>query len=112
MLPKKYRLQKDKDFELVFRKGKIISNRFFYLKSMKNNLETSRFGFIVGKKTSKNSTDRNIIKRRLREAIWNRLEKIKPGFDMVIITKPDIVGKNYRLIDEAVKDTLCAEKLI
>lgn len=95
MLSKKYRLQKDKDFDLVFKKGKNLGSKFLFLKLRKNGLEISRFGFILSKKISKNATVRNKIKRRLREIIRKELGNIKSGFDIVIVAKPTIVGKDY-----------------
>ena len=102
MLSKKYRLQKDKDFDLVFKKGKNSGSEFLFLKLRKNDLEISRFGFILSKKISKNATVRNKIKRRLREIIRKELGNIKSGFDIVIVAKPKIVGKDYLEIREEV----------
>lgn len=96
MLSRQYRLQKDKDFELVFKEGKIFSSKFLFLKLRKNNLKDSRFGFILSKKISKKSTVRNKIKRKLREIIRKDLDKIRAGFDVVIVVKPEIISKNYR----------------
>ncbi len=95
MLSKKYRLQKDKDFDLVFKKGRNLGSEFLFLKLRKNDLEISRFGFILSKKISKNATVRNKIKRRLREIIREELSNIKSGFDIVIVAKPTIVQKDY-----------------
>lgn len=106
MLSKQYRLQKDKDFELVFKKGRIISNEFLFLKFVKNNLAVSRSGFIISKKISKNATVRNRIKRRLREIIRKRLDNIKAGFDIIIVAKPRIVNKDYLEIREGVEELL------
>lgn len=102
MLSKKYRLQKDKDFDLVFKKGKNLDSEFLFLKLRKNDLEISRFGFILSKKISKNATVRNKIKRRLREVVRKELGNIKSGFDIIIVAKPRIVGKDYLEIREGV----------
>lgn len=106
MLSKQYRLQKDKDFELVFKKGRIVSNEFLFLKLIKNNLAVSRFGFIISKKISKNATVRNKIKRRLREIIRKELAKIKQRFDIVIGVKAEILDKNYQETEKEVKSLL------
>jgi len=98
MLAKQFRLKKDRDFESVFKKGKSINNKFLFLKLKKNNLKNSRFGFIVGKKISNKAAVRNNIKRKLREIVKNNLDNIKPGFDIVIVAKPEIIDKNYQEI--------------
>jgi len=94
MLPIKNRLKKNKDFERVFKKGKIFKENFLYLKIAKNNLESSRFGFIVSKKFSKKATVRNKIKRRLRELIRIKLSEIKEGIDCVIT-----IASNFEIND-------------
>jgi ribonuclease P protein component len=98
MLAKQYRLQKDRDFESVFKKGKTLSDKFLFLKVKKNDLQVSRFGLIIGKKISNKAVIRNRLKRQLREIIKNNLFNIKPGFDIVVITKSEIINKNYQEI--------------
>jgi len=90
MLPKANRLKKKKDFERVFKKGQGFKEDFLYLKIIKNNLKSSRFGFIVSKKFSKKAVNRNKIKRRLRGLIRIKLNKIKKGIDGVIIIMPGL----------------------
>lgn len=112
MLSRKYRLQKEKDFELVFKKGKPFCSEFLFLKLIKNDLKISRFGFVVGKKIAKKSTDRNKIKRRLRDIVRKKLEKIKPGFDVVIIGRPEVIERDYGEIDKVVEKLFKTGKLI
>ena len=59
MLVQKNRLTKKKDFDKTFKQGQGFKHDFLYLKIKKNNLESSRFGFIVSKKFSKKATERN-----------------------------------------------------
>ncbi len=87
---------KKKEFEAVFKKGKTKAGKLVFLKILKNNLDNNRFGIIVSKKISKKAVIRNKIKRRLREII--KQAHIKSGFDIVIITKPEIIDKNYQEI--------------
>ena len=57
---------------------------------MKNELEDSRFGFVVSIKVSKKAVVRNRVKRIMRHAIHENLEKIKSGLDIVFFTRPGI----------------------
>ena len=59
MLPKKYRLTNKKDFEKVFKIGQGRHAKILGIKFVKNNLENSRFGFIVSKKVF--SKAKNVI---------------------------------------------------
>lgn len=102
MLPKTHRLTKEEDFERVYKRGKFFAQDFLMCKILENNLEVSRFGIVVGVKISKKATKRNQVKRRLREVIRLKLDKMKKGFDIVIMVKPEIVDKEYQEIDKAV----------
>jgi len=105
MLPRKNRLKKKKDFERIFKKGKEYKEDFLLLKTISNNLQFSRFGFIINKKVVKKATIRNKIKRRLREVVRREiLPKIKKRVDCVIIVKPGIKSENFSF--EKIKNTL------
>lgn len=112
MLSKQHRLQRNKDFELVFKKGKTFGNDFLFLKLLRNDLKINRFGFIIGKKISKKSTTRNKIKRRLREIIRKKSDNIKSGFDIIIVAKPKTVEKDYLEIREEVEGLLRKARLL
>jgi ribonuclease P protein component len=98
MLSKENCLKKRKDFDNVFKGGKTIAGELIFLKVIKNNLDISRLGFVIGLKISKKAVIRNKIKRQLRGIIKENLSDIKPGLDVIIISKPDIIDKNYQEI--------------
>lgn len=112
MLPKKNRLIKEKDFNKIHRFGNFVGDFFLAVKFLENRLGHSRFGFLVGTKISKKAVERNQIKRRLRESIHSKLDKIKPGYDFVVFTKPEIVEKSYSEIDKAISNVLSKSNLI
>ncbi len=93
MLPFENRIKKRKDFEKILKEGKSLHSEIFTVKFLENNLNQSRFGFIVSKKISKKAVTRNTVKRRLREQIRLRLLKFEKGLDVIIIAKKDIVKK-------------------
>lgn len=101
MLPEINRLKKEKDFERAFKKGKGSKEDFLYLKVVKNNLENSRFGFIISKKFSKKAVIRNKIRRRLSRLIEIKLPKIKKGIDAAITVMPGLeIGDFWELEDK------------
>lgn len=104
MLSKLHRLTKNKDFQKVFKKGRFIYSHqdFLRVKFLKNNLPNSRFGFVVSSKVSNKASKRNKIKRFLREVVRKKLDKIKPGFDIVIITQKAVVEKSLKDISSAI----------
>lgn len=99
MLSLPNRLKKNNDFEELFKKGRGFKEGFLYLKAAKNNLEESRFGFVVSKKFSKKAYLRNKIKRKLREIVRLNMPEIKKGLDVAIIVLPG-------LKEEGVEDVL------
>ena len=112
MLPKENRLTKKKDFEGVFKKGKGFNEGFLFLKIEKNNLEKSRFAFIVSKKINKKAVDRNKIKRRLREVVRKSLPRINPGIDGVFVVQRDVKDKEFSEIKKTTIEILKKAKVL
>ncbi|PIS35583.1 MAG: ribonuclease P protein component [Parcubacteria group bacterium CG08_land_8_20_14_0_20_38_56] len=112
MLPRENRLKKEEDFKKVFKKGRGFTNNLFVLKIVKNNLDISRFAFVISKKISKKATIRNRIKRRLDNVIRVDLPKIKKGWDGIIIVLPGAEIKDFKEIEEDINQLLEKARLI
>ena len=95
MLPKENRIKKRKDFDEIFKKGKIFRSDSLIFKFKKNNLKKSRFGFVVSLKVSKSAVVRNKIRRRMSEIIGQNMDSIKNGTDLVIIALPGFEKKGF-----------------
>jgi ribonuclease P protein component len=100
MLKKENRLTQKKDFDRVFKKGRGIKSNSLFLKILENNKECTRIGIIVSKKVSKKAVERNKIKRRIREII-RKIDFCK-GFDIILITYPNIKEKDFKGISEEI----------
>ena len=112
MLVKKHRLKKKKDFAKVYKKGKGFTQDFLFLKAITNGLEESRIGIVVSTKVAKKATERNLIKRRLREIVRRKLKEIKPGLDIVIITLKGINKEtSFQAIEETINKLLLKSKI-
>jgi len=111
MLPNVNRLTKKKDFDAVFKNGESIKSDFLVFKVLRNQLNESRFGFVVSKKISNKATVRNLVKRRLRGAVSEGLSGVKRPVDIVIVTLPGIEKKEFSQIREAVANTFKKAKL-
>ena len=103
MLPKPYRLTKKKDFDRVYRQGRSFFVREMGIKFARNGLEVSRFGFVVSLKVSKNAVDRNLAKRRMREAVRGFLPGMKGGFDCAVLTRPEVKNLKYGEIEDRLR---------
>jgi ribonuclease P protein component len=112
MLPEQNRLKKKTDFKKVFKKGKSYKNEYLFLKVVENNLNQSRFGFLLSKKNFKKSIQRNKIKRRLADLIRSELPEIKKGVDIVIVPKTGIERKDFNEIKKITNEIFYKAELI
>lgn len=122
MIPKKYRLKQDKDFDILFEKGKYISGKFTGLKYLKiSSAEVDRYdkndlkiAFIVSTKVSKKAVERNRKKRQMRESVKELLdqEKIKKGYLLAIIAKKEILDRKFSEIKLGIEDNFKQADLI
>lgn len=88
MFKKKFRLGKSKK-----RLSQSFNTPLFSLRVEKNNLDYSRFGFIVSKKVDKRAVVRNRVKRVFRSSVEDRQDKIKEGFDMLFFLRKGLFDK-------------------
>jgi len=100
MLKKENRLHLKKDFQCVFEKGNSRFNKYFGIKFLANELDFSRFAFIVSKKISKKAVVRNKVKRRLRAVVLADLKNIKTGYDVIIICLPSVLELDYHKMQQ------------
>lgn len=106
MLPKVNRLKSDKDFKNVFKNGKGLENQFLRVKFLKNNINYSRFGFVISAKVLKKAVTRNILKRRLRNITRSLIENLKPGLDIVLWPKKNSVSINYKDLRDSLEELI------
>jgi len=85
-MKRKYRLRRNSDFQRVRHVGKSYASPFLVLAFLRNNVDHSRFGFVVSKQLGK-AVDRNKIKRRIREAVRLRFLHIATGYDVVFVAR-------------------------
>ncbi|HOU45636.1 MAG TPA: ribonuclease P protein component [Candidatus Pacearchaeota archaeon] len=90
MLFKENRLRKKTDFQRVFKLGKGFKNSFLYIKFVRNDMDLSRIGFVVSKEISNKSSQRNKIKRMLRESSRKNFNFLAKGVDLVFVVLPEI----------------------
>ena len=83
-MPLDYRLKKEKDFNLVFKKGKRLYSSSLTLVYFAS--KETKAGFCVSKKHGK-SVQRNRIKRLLREAFRAAQEDMQKSYAMVLVPK-------------------------
>lgn len=100
-MQKSYRLRKREDFSRVYRRGKAVANRQLVL-YYQFNRETSHFrlGVSVSKKVGR-AVKRNRLKRLIKEAARAQADRIKPGYDLVVIVRKGAVDATYHDISSS-----------
>ena len=90
MIHKENRLKKKEDFQKTYLKGKFFSLGQINIRFARNDKKVSRIGFVVGKNYSKKAVDRN---RALRASASELIERVLPGFDIVMGIRKPLPGK-------------------
>lgn len=83
------RIGREKDFQLLFLKGRRRESRFFRLTVLPNTLTFSRFAFIASKNVDKRAVVRNRLRRRSREWMRKNLISFPRGLDIALFFKKD-----------------------
>jgi ribonuclease P protein component len=114
MLPIQFRLKNKRGFSEVFRRGQTISNEVLIIKCEKIENGGLKVGFSAGMKFSKKSSERNKVKRWMREAVRPLLGKIKTGYQVIFLINSKFPYKqiNHSLIKEKTEDLLTRAKLL
>ncbi len=71
----------------------------------------SRVGFTVSKRVGKAHV-RNLVRRRLREAVRACLPELAPGFDVVIISRPALADQSFVALGAALARQLRHARLL
>ena len=107
------RLQKRKDIDLVFKKGKTFKEGLLLLKVLETDLSASRLAFVISQKVSKKANIRNKLRRRLKDISQKLLkEKKDRSRDILMIILPGLEKKEYKELENMVKKTFEKLKLI
>ena len=122
MIPRKYRLKKDRDFDILFEKGEYVSSELTGVKFL--SIEQADIGeysdtdlkiaFVVSTKVSKKAVERNRKKRQMREVLKKFLDqnKIKKGYILAIIARKKILDKDYKDIKLDIEQNLIKAGLL
>lgn len=81
-----------------------ISTPLFNVKASVNNLDISRFGFVISKKIDKKAVGRNMLKRKLSSCIEEIFDRIETGKDFVLYPNMSAVNApREKILEEIIK---------
>ena len=98
-------LRNDKDFDILYKKGKSIGGKYIVLFYRKNNLSYNRRAFLASKKVG-NSVIRNRARRLIKESYRDFEEKLAPGFDILFIARNTINGTKCQNVKKSMYGVL------
>ena len=104
-------LKKNKDFKIVYNKGKSCASKYTVLFYIKNDLSFNSTSFLASKKVG-NSVQRNRARRLLRESYRSLASNIKEGYDLIIIARNTIVSKKEMDVEKSLKDCLLKAQVL
>ena len=105
VLPKKFRLPTRTEITSLHQKGKTIHTPLFTIIAKESDNST-RFGFIVSNKIDNRAVKRNRLKRKLRAATWNILQKKNYVGDFLIIAKRESLISTENQIEKLLEKIL------
>ncbi|SES35212.1 ribonuclease P protein component [Salisediminibacterium halotolerans] len=108
---KSYRLKKNQEFQRVFKHGKSVANRQFVVYFLEKPEQLHpRFGLSVSKKMG-HAVTRNLIKRRMKEALSQLAPNIKKETDVVIIARKPVSTMDFHEIKKSLTHVLNVARL-
>lgn len=111
MLPKKYRLKNQQDFEKIYKNGKKYRAGCFILIALSRPKSDSnkniRFGFVASKKVGK-AVQRNQAKRKLRAVVAEEIEILIQTSDCVFIAFSNLPDTEYTVLKEEIQNAFKA----
>jgi ribonuclease P protein component len=93
-MPKRRRLSRSGEFDRVYRDGSSHATRYLVLYSFPRRDDDDsgseiRLGVSASRKVG-GATERNRVKRVLREAFWEAADRLPEGYDFVLVARPEI----------------------
>ena len=98
-------LKKNRDFQIVYKKGKSFANKYLVMYVLENNdrvnkEEVNRLGISVSKKVG-NSVVRHRLTRLVRESYRLQESRFQKGLDIVVICRASAKGRTYQELESA-----------
>lgn len=116
MISKQNRISRQ-DFEIIMKKGGLVSSPFFNCRFIKNpeNISSAswRISVVISKKVAKTAVLRNKIRRRAYSVLKNSTKNPSPASGYIILfAKKGVEKATFSETKEAIQDILIKAKII
>ncbi len=88
------------EFRRIYRKGKSVVTPSVVVYCQKNRKGNSRLGITVSTKLG-HAVVRNRVRRRLREIYRLNRDRMKPGYDLIVVARVRAAHQTYQKIESA-----------
>jgi len=103
VLKRIFRLTDNKDFQTVYRRGRYVASPLFSVNMLPNRLGLTKVGVVVNKKVSKKATDRNAVKRQVREIVRQQFTNLKKGQNVVITVRQPALAADCKKMEHELR---------
>ncbi|MAS34622.1 MAG: ribonuclease P protein component [Anaerolineaceae bacterium] len=110
-MERRLRLRAPADFERMRRQGRKFQHALFMLSVLPNDLAHNRYGIVTSKRIGK-AVVRNRSRRLLREVLRSFHPDLKPGYDVVVIARPAIVGQPFWAVQRIMNELIAQAGLL
>lgn len=93
-------LKNSTEFKKVYKNGRSYANKYLIMYTYENKRDDNRIGISVSKRVG-NSVIRHRATRLIRESVRLNEEKVKKGYDIVVIARENIVDKKFIDVEKA-----------
>jgi len=108
---RRLRLTSSIDFKRVRRTGKSLAHPLAVLVAVPTGRPGSRFGFTAGRAVG-GAVQRNLAKRRLREALRPLMPRVVSGWDAILIARPALLDADWASVQAAIAGLLARAHLV
>jgi ribonuclease P protein component len=98
-------ISRPRDFATLQSGGTTTSHPLLLARTVRTDLETTRFGLATGRKLG-GAVVRNRVRRRLKEALRVMAPSFRPGWDVLIIARPQLVEADHDAMVGALRRVL------
>ena len=98
-------ISRPEDFAALQGEGVVKSHPLLVVRVRRTGLEETRFGLSTGRKLG-GAVVRNKVRRRIREALRVMAPSFQPGWDVLIIARPPVIGAEYQTLAGTLENLL------